>query len=144
MMSIFGQDLSRVDIPDQKCVSMKFLWIVLLGFGMICTASAGRAEEPVYDSQGRRDPFAPLVSSGSHAGSSLVGIDSVSDIDVQGIVYDPSGDSMVIVNGEMLRQGDVFGNVLIKSIRQDGIVFEINGNEAFKPLYGDMLPEQQS
>lgn len=111
---------------------------------MICTSLAGRAEGPMYDSQGRRDPFAPLISSNSRGGSGLAGIETVNDIDVQGIVYDPGGDSVVIVNGTMLKQGEEFNNVLIKSIQQDGVVFVINGSEAYKPLYSQSAPEQQA
>ncbi|MCG3176347.1 MAG: hypothetical protein MOGMAGMI_01296 [Candidatus Omnitrophica bacterium] len=111
---------------------------------MICTSSTVSAEEPLYDAQGRRDPFVPLISSGGHGGSGLAGIESVNDVDVQGVVYDPGGDSVAIINGAMLRVGEEFSNVKIKEIRQDGVLFEINGTEEFKPLYSDTSAEQQT
>lgn len=96
--------------------------------------SAAAQEERVvyhYDAIGRRDPFQPLVGGG------FVGMDvggdappDVGGIKVVGIVWgpadkfalveDPSGNSLV------LRQGDKVMNGVVESLKRDALVVKLN------------------
>lgn len=68
----------------------------------------------LYDSKGKRDPFVPLVGPGGKliippvsAGETDMAPDNaVGAVQIQGILYDPSGNSIAIVNGREVRQGD--------------------------------------
>ena len=114
-----------------------FLWIVLVASGMILLCQPVKAaEEELYDAHGKRDPFAPLVTTATHISSGLVSIESPEELVVEGIVYDPHG-SIVITNGAVLKEGEELGAVKVLKIRPDGALFSVNGVEAFKSLYED-------
>lgn len=122
---------------------MKRLWILCLTFGTLFSGPALKAEEEVvYDPQGRRDPFVPLVTADSRSASGLVGIESAEDVHVEGIVYDPKG-SMVIVNGSLMREGEESANLKVVSIKPGGVLFLINGSEKFQPLYREEESKEQ-
>ena len=91
----------------------------------------------VYEAQGRRDPFVPLVSLASRDSSGFLGLDSIEEVKVEGVLYDPKQGSVVIVNGAILKEGEESGAMKVIKIRPDGAVFLINGVETFKPLYQD-------
>lgn len=103
-----------------KTVPAFFAGVVLL------TMAAGllSAEEIVYDSGKRRDPFVPLVGDmGSlEAGSS-------SGFKLEGIIYDPGGRSLVILNGNSYQVGDVAGDVTVTKIGKDHVVILVDGEE---------------
>ncbi|OQA56188.1 MAG: hypothetical protein BWY42_01129 [Candidatus Omnitrophica bacterium ADurb.Bin277] len=77
-----------------------------------------------YSDEGRRDPFIPLQgrpgdgSSGSSSGYSL-----------EGIVYDPAGQSMALVNGKPYKLGEMIEDAKVTGIRKDHIVILVNEEE---------------
>ena len=105
---------------------------------MIYALPVLRADEvhTLYDPHGKRDPFVPLVTLSSKVSSGLLGVESIDEITVEGIVYDPKG-SIVIVNGSVLKEGEEFGSVKVVAIRPNGAEFSINGAKVFKALYQD-------
>ena len=115
-----------------------FLWYLLFSFGMILVSDfpGASAETEGYDAHGQRDPFVPLVTSTMKASSSgLLGIESIENLIIEGIVYDPKHGSVVIVNGAILKEGEMMGNVKVLQIKPDGATFSVNGTEGFKPMY---------
>ncbi|MBI3316098.1 MAG: general secretion pathway protein GspB [Candidatus Omnitrophica bacterium] len=103
---------------------------------MISLAREGFAEgEALYDDHGKRDPFVPLITGPSGQSGGLRGADSLDDLTIEGIVYDPKKGSVVIVSGTLLKEGDEEGNVKVVRIKPDGVVFAVNGIEGFKPMY---------
>ena len=120
-----------------------FLWILTLGFGMIFLISDAVADAPraSYDAHGKRDPFIPLITRGSSAGTGLLGVESIEDIVVEGIVYDPRKGSIVIANGAVLKEGQKQGFVRVVEVRPKGAVFSIHGIEAYKPLFEEHSAE---
>lgn len=122
---------------------MKRLWILCLTFGTLFSSSPLGAEEQIlYDTQGKRDPFMPLVSETSRDASGLVGIENADDVHIEGIVYDPQQASMVIVNGSLMKEGEESGNFKVISIKPTGVLLSINGEEQFRPLYPDEFKEE--
>ncbi len=68
-----------------------------------------------YDAAGRRDPFVLLVTKEGKIAFGYGTIRSIEDIRLEGIVYDPSGDSIAVINGMVLKENDTIGNIkLIK------------------------------
>lgn len=113
-----------------------FLWILLLSFGMICSVEAEPPDaETLYNSHGKRDPFLPLVTLTTKESSGLLGVESIDEIVVEGIVYDPKNGSIVIVNGSVLKEGEDIGNVKVLEIKPNGATFSVNGMEGFKAMY---------
>jgi hypothetical protein len=112
-----------------------FFWILPLAFGIICTIQAVAAESVVYDPHDRRDPFVPLVTLTSRDSSGLVGVETVDEIVLEGIVFDPKNGSIVIVNGSVMKEGDESGNIKVIKINPDGVRLSLNGSETYKKIY---------
>ena len=103
------------------------LVIALLIF--LFTNSVYAQENFVYNDHGKRDPFVPLVSS---AGM-VVTYDedlSVNDLSLEGIVADPSGNNIAIVNGKVVKANDRIGPYVVSMIVQDHVEF-LKGSEKF-------------
>lgn len=131
---------------------IKKAWILFAAFGMIFPLSAwsenlspsqtGTSEKDLYNAHGRRDPFIPLISMTSRESSGLVGIESLDEIIVEGIVYDAKGGSIVILNGDILKEGEERGALKVIEIRSNGVVLSVNGMEGFKPLYKEQAGQE--
>lgn len=111
--------------------AVTFLWINLTIFSIV--AWSGIAE-----GNAKRDPFVPLISEEKVVVKGLVGIETLEDLNVEGIVPDAAG-SMAIVNGEIVRSGEVYDNLKVLKIQSNGILFEINEIEQFKPFGNDEI-----
>lgn len=119
-----------------------FLWIICAAFGIICVdLAAYSANEAVYDAHGKRDPFLPLVSAGTAPAAGLLGIETIDDVSIEGVVYDPQKGSVVIVNGSVLKEGAEVGNLKVVKVRSDGAVFAVNGIESFRPIFREQIPQ---
>ncbi|HAJ57812.1 MAG TPA: hypothetical protein DCL35_08665 [Candidatus Omnitrophica bacterium] len=98
----------------------------LFVFLIAACASSAFSEEYVFKNQGKRDPFVPLITPAGY----LVNLEPADEnkISLEGIMYDPKGDSMAIINGELVRAGDVVGSALVSSIEPNKVVI-IQDNE---------------
>lgn len=120
--------------------TLKFflIWINLLAFGIIFSSTAALAESSAaYDAHGRRDPFMPLVSGHAPEASGLMGVESIDDAVIEGVVYDPRSTSVAIINGTLVKEGETVGSVTVVKVRSDGAVLSVNGSEAFKPMFSN-------
>lgn len=82
-----------------------------------------------YNSHGRRDPFVPLIGKDRTSGAKLADITSAEDIKLQGIVTLQTGSKGAILNGEIVKEGDVFGQIAIKKISEDSVLIRLGQNE---------------
>ena len=106
--------------------------IILLSF--ICLEPIIFAEAVTYESDGRRDPFLPLIGPGG-----LLTKAPKKGLMVEGIIYDPFGTSMVIVGDETYQEGDnLYGSNLI-SILQDRIIVSQDDEEATIWIHEEIL-----
>ena len=91
---------------------------------MTLMASSAFAETELrYDAGGRRDPFVPL----SGENNTLVTPTS-SGVKLEGIIYDPEGRSMAILNGKSYQKGETVGDATVVKILKDRVVISV-GNE---------------
>jgi hypothetical protein len=105
---------------------MKFVILVLSFFFADSLYAQGNF---VYDDHGKRDPFVPLVSSSGM----VVTYDedlSVTDLVLEGIVSDASGNNAAIVNGKVVKAHDVIGPYVVDIIAKDHVEF-LKGSERF-------------
>jgi len=79
-----------------------------------------------YEAKSRRDPFVPLITKRAKLSAGLENVQSLEDLDLEGIVWDPSGGSIAILNGIIVKEGDEIGNLKIKSIMSKKIALTIN------------------
>ena len=79
-----------------------------------------------YDSDGKRDPFIPLVTQRVKVSSGLEGVQAVGDVVLEGIVWEPGGGSIAILNGVIVKEGNEIGSVRIEKIEEKLVIIYIN------------------
>lgn len=111
----------------------KNILIVMLFFvsaGLVLSVGFLTAQDNifVYNDNGRRDPFWPLVSP---SGAILVYDESVefSDMTLEGIIYDPNGERLAIVNSKIVKASDNVGGFLVSSIQEESVTLQKDGKE---------------
>ena len=98
--------------------------LAVFGVHLMCPVVAGAVF--VYDSEGKRDPFVPLVGVvGASSASDIGGITSLDGVSLQGIIVDPAGNRSVILNGEIMKEGDGFGDLTIVTIGNNEVKVKI-------------------
>jgi type II secretory pathway component PulC len=91
---------------------------------LIWAGSLFAASEIVYDSGNRRDPFVPLTEEENVSAAAIS-----SAFKLEGVIYDPSGRSMAILNGKSYQTGDLAGNAKVVKILKDHVVISLDGEE---------------
>ncbi len=113
-----------------------FLWILSYFFVMIFPVNRAYSnQESLYNPQGKRDPFLPLISQSSRVVSGLLGVETLEEIVIEGVVYDPGKGSIVVANGAVLKEGETLGSVTVLKVRPDGAFVSVNGSEGFRKVY---------
>ena len=84
------------------------------------------ATDAIYEPGNRRDPFTPLVRDGKLVSPSTTATTSgiVGPMVLDGILWDPRGQSIALVNGTEVKKGDRIGGYVVRDIRQDAVVLE--------------------
>ncbi len=85
-----------------------------------------------YESKGKRDPFVPLILSdgrrinppGVEEGTGSAGLNPWV---LQGIVYDPAGDSYAILNGHILRENQESEGIKVLKIENNSVTLLSDG-----------------
>ena len=97
----------------------------------------------VYDAKGRRDPFIPLVRNGQLI--NVTGQFGTLDQPVlRGILWDPSGRSIALINDMEVNVGDLIGGYRVDAIRQDAVVLTVDGGEPLVLQLEFDLPDASS
>lgn len=104
---------------QKKLMKMLAIGIVCLAAGSLLEAS-DKDQKYNYTPHGRRDPFIPLVSPSGYLLE--VERDEDSALSLEGIMYDPKGDSMAIINGELVRVGEAVGGAVLTRIEPTRVV----------------------
>jgi len=84
---------------------------------------AGAAEQYVYESKGKRDPFIALVTSDGRLLKLDTDEEVKGDLNLEGIIYDKNGVSFAIVNGAVVKIGDVVGDNQVLRIEKEKVIF---------------------
>ncbi|MDP3791819.1 MAG: hypothetical protein Q8R38_07240 [Candidatus Omnitrophota bacterium] len=83
----------------------------------------------IYDSRGKRDPFVPLIGQERSAGAGLETVVSFDDLRLEGIATGIGGRQVAIINGQMVKEKDKFGALLIKKISRKQVDLSIEGRD---------------
>ena len=79
-----------------------------------------------YYSKGKRDPFIPLVSGKMKIASlGLESVETIDDVKLEGIMFDPQGESIAVLNGEVVKEGERAVNIEIVEIRDMSVTLKI-------------------
>lgn len=73
-----------------------------------------------YDDHGKRDPFWPLVGEAGNIISYETDF-SVSDLILEGIMAGNEGGHIAIINGRVVKSGDVLGNFTILDVQPESV-----------------------
>lgn len=96
--------------------------LILLASG----AATGRCENYQYESRGKRDPFVPLVGSERPAIGRLEDVSSYTDVRLEGIASGTGGKIVAILNGQVVKEGDKYGEVQIQKITGTSVTILFN------------------
>lgn len=92
--------------------------------------------EFTYDSKGKRNPFIPLVT----PEGKLVKLDSeekeTSGMALEGIIYDKNGISYAILNGAVVKVGDMVSDSQVLKIEKNKVLLIKNGEISEVKLQG--------
>ena len=81
-----------------------------------------------YSAKGKRDPFVPLVRDGQMVSMAQAAASESSLPMLHGILWDPYGQSIALINDLEARVGDPVGEYQVIEIRHDAVVLS-NGSE---------------
>lgn len=102
--------------------------LLLLGTALFC-AWAGQ-DAFVYDDHGKRDPIWPLVSSAGN----IINYDKefqASDLKIEGILVGVNGQNLAIINGQIIKKGDLLGSLVVTGIGKNIVTFK-QGEKEFE------------
>ncbi len=103
------------------------LILVSVFFIFASIITAGAQNQFAYDSKGKRDPFIALVTSDGR----LLKLDTTEevkgDLNLEGIIFDKNGVSFAIVNGAVVKIGDIVGDNQVLKIEKDKVIFIKDG-----------------
>lgn len=111
------------------------IWIVALsavwGFGAMAPIGAALSGAYVYESQGRRDPFVPLVRNGRILGR-VTAAEALSLLKpvLYGILWAPDGKSIAIINDQEVNVGDTVGSFQVERILPESVILTREGGES--------------
>lgn len=110
------------------------LWLAAIGVsaaGLAPLSQAKELESPQsfrYDPAGKRDPFVPLIVNNRLASQSAGSF--VSELGrpvLHGILWDPAGNSIALIDNFEARIGDQVQGYTIKDIKKDSVILEAEG-----------------
>ena len=129
-----------------------FLALLTGGLAVLACGSAWSAERPTqtaetsrsfrYDAKGHRDPFVPLVRDGRIV--DVGGLTDRSHMVLYGILWDPGGESIALINDSEAKVGDAVGKYQVKDIRQDAVVLSDGGEPVVLQLTFEASPSKRS
>ena len=120
-------------------------------FGGLCVGGVMySAERPpaksapfVYDAKAHRDPFSPLVREGKLA-TPPQGVPSATKPTLYGILWDPGGRALAMINDTEVGVGDTVGGYDVVEIRKDAVALSSGGELLVLQIEFDALPPKLS
>ena len=100
---------------------------------VVCVAalcSFARADDFVYDSQGKRNPFIPIVTPDGRFQKLDVDLRKAEeDLKLEGIMFDKFGISYAVVNSAVVKIGDMVGEYQVLKIEERKVIFIREGQQ---------------
>lgn len=107
---------------------MKY-WLII--FTILIVAPLGAEETSfIYEDQGRRDPFWPLVDQHGVILNFEMEL-LITDLLLEGIMADAQGDDLAIINGHIVGPQDSVGQFVVLSIKKDSVIL-MQGQQKFE------------
>ena len=142
----FPSEHSRKQGTGPGTIVAAFATVLLV---TVAAPAARAAEEPRaepfrYDSGGRRDPFIPLVREGRLVGTTQGAHVDAATPTLYGILWDPQGDSIALINDVEVRAGETIAGFRVKAIQRDAVVLDGGGEPVVLRITYESAPGQPS
>lgn len=148
-MNLFRHTFFRRAISNKRAIIIHFvlLLIIISGLGFAQEETKEPAKEPAkepfsYTIHNARDPFVSLVS----PEGVIVNLEpqtEISDIHLEGIIFDPAGKSYAVINGNVFAENDFVGKFQLQGIKKDKIILQNGQNTHIIELIKEEEREQQ-
>jgi len=110
---------------NQKILNFCLSFCILIFAFCISTFAQ---EQFVYDAQGKRNPFIPLLTpEGRFLKLDREEAAANGDLTIEGIIYDKKGRSFAIVAGSVVGVGDSVGDYQVLKVEETRVIFIKNG-----------------
>ncbi len=89
--------------------------ICFLCFLVVSIAYADDSKPFIYNEKGKKDPFVPIVA----ANGTLISPDVVKPVTIivlEGVITDSDGNNLAILNGKVVKVGDLISSYTVASI----------------------------
>lgn len=103
----------------------KLIFPALICFALFSLLSA--QEEFKYNTQGKRDPFIPLVTPDGKLLNPEPAENNKQELILEGIIYDKNGISYAIINGSVIKTGEKTGDFQVLKIDKNKVIFIKDG-----------------
>ncbi len=126
-----------VCLGGKRFLGVVAAWLLLAAAGSPLAAGANspseggaKKESFQYDPGSQRDPFTPLVRDGKVIGIKQAGPLDLTKPVLYGILWDPGGHSIALINDGEVKVGDQVGEYRVTAIREDSVVLVlVSGGE---------------
>ena len=95
--------------------------LFLFCFFCVTAAYADESKSFVYNENGKRDPFWPLISASGTQISYDSDMTTATDMTLEGIVVDARKNNLAILNGKIVKAGDQLGLYTVETITNDQV-----------------------
>ena len=124
------------------------LWCAAIVLGALPAYAAveptvQQAEKFRYNGKGRRDPFVLLVRDGRIVAVTGSGHESSQPV-LYGVLWDPGGNSIALINNGEARVGDAIGEYKVLEIRKDSVVLANGGEPIILEIAFEQAPKSPS
>ena len=106
------------------------LMLVALAAGIASAADSAQKSSFRYDAGGRRDPFVPLILNNRLLGTDTLHSGDSSKPVLRGILWDPHGQSIALIDDLEAKVGDIVREYRVRSITKDEVVLEGDGGQS--------------
>jgi hypothetical protein len=104
--------------------------VIAVALAAICALAAEGtpADRFQYNDQQLRDPFEPLVTlDGRILPGARGAAAEISDVVVEGIIWDPQGKSVAIISGKMVKELDAVQGYQVLKIKKESVILQRGG-----------------
>jgi len=110
-------------------LNKKFIIVFLAGIAATAYAKPS-AREFTYDDHNKRDPFISLVTKDGKIlpGAKTDAEAETEQIVLEGIIWDPQGNSVAIMNGKLVKEQERVFDFQILKIKKNGVILQKGGN----------------
>jgi hypothetical protein len=104
------------------------VWFAASAVAAVAPSGGGEPRERLfrYNAHGRRDPFVALVRDGKLVSAATTRSGGSGPV-LRGVLWDPGGNSIAMINEGEYRVGDMVGDYRVLEIREEAVVLATGG-----------------